>query len=77
MLAGKRIILDPGPSGSENPIRIDTPTGTITRPTATRLPVPPAARKASIFSAKARASALHPLVKAAGKKYRTTGPCRS
>lgn len=30
MLAGKRIVLDPGPSGSENPIRIDTPFGTIT-----------------------------------------------
>ncbi|MCT2061061.1 N-acetylmuramoyl-L-alanine amidase [Dietzia cinnamea] len=30
MLAGKRIVLDPGPSGSENPIRIDTPYGTIT-----------------------------------------------
>ena len=30
MLAGKRIVLDPGPSGSENPIRIETPNGTIT-----------------------------------------------
>lgn len=30
MLAGKRIVLDPGPSGSENPIRMDTPLGTIT-----------------------------------------------
>ena len=30
MLAGKRIVLDPGPSGSENPIRIETPYGTIT-----------------------------------------------
>lgn len=30
MLAGKRIVLDPGPGGSENPIRIDTPAGTIT-----------------------------------------------
>ena len=30
MLAGKRIVLDPGPSGSENPIRIDTANGTIT-----------------------------------------------
>ena len=30
MLAGKRIVLDPGPSGSENPIRIDTPYGIIT-----------------------------------------------
>ena len=30
MLTGKRIILDPGPSGSENPIRIETPSGTVT-----------------------------------------------
>lgn len=30
MLAGKRIVLDPGPSGSENPMRIETPYGTIT-----------------------------------------------
>lgn len=30
MLAGKRIVLDPGPSDSENPIRIETPLGTIT-----------------------------------------------
>jgi N-acetylmuramoyl-L-alanine amidase len=30
MLAGKRIVLDPGPSGSENPVRMDTPLGTIT-----------------------------------------------
>lgn len=30
LLAGKRIVLDPGPGGSENPIRIDTPSGTIT-----------------------------------------------
>ena len=30
MLAGKRIVLDPGPSGSENPIRIETASGTFT-----------------------------------------------
>ncbi|KAA0918274.1 N-acetylmuramoyl-L-alanine amidase [Dietzia sp. ANT_WB102] len=30
MLSGKRIVLDPGPSGSENPIRIETANGTIT-----------------------------------------------
>lgn len=30
MLAGKRIVLDPGPSGSENPVRIETASGTIT-----------------------------------------------
>ena len=30
MLAGKRIVLDPGPSGSENPLRIETPIGTVT-----------------------------------------------
>ena len=30
MLAGKRIILDPGPSGSENPVQLETPIGTMT-----------------------------------------------
>lgn len=30
MLSGKKIVIDPGPSGSENPIRIDTPYGTVT-----------------------------------------------
>lgn len=30
MLAGKRIVLDPGPGGYENPIRLDTSSGTIT-----------------------------------------------
>lgn len=30
MLAGKRVVLDPGPSGSENPIRIETASGTFT-----------------------------------------------